>query len=177
LEVEGVRLQRLTSREVTELVTLDGITLDGTRFETPKSEEACISFVRTVNMHLWGLPMLAYRRESVLGMTRLTDTDPRSMSARLVAVYQSPEEAELPLAMYVRHAFWSFPLQRVYVRCPWLPELKPYRDLFLSTGFRQEGLLPKFHLANGARFDVAVLGLLREEFLQWCEAHQPRMLF
>ena len=81
----------------------------------------------------------------------------------------------MPLALFTRHLFWTFPLERLYVQFPLLDETVAYGQLYEQVGFQREGVMKKHQSIAGRRHDVAVYGLLRGDFDRWWAAHDPRM--
>ncbi len=87
-----------------------------------------------------------------------------------------PGEASHPLAIYVRHLFWSQPLHRVYVQFPVAEDATDYIDLLKRAGFVDEGVVTGYALVRGQPSDVAVLGILRREFEAWCLQNEKRLI-
>jgi len=52
----------------------------------------------------------------------------------LLAFFREPEAATLALAMYVRHLFWSFPVQRLYTQFPLVGTGAAYLALYEAAG-------------------------------------------
>jgi RimJ/RimL family protein N-acetyltransferase len=89
--------------------------------------------------------------------------------------FNKPAEAVKPLAVYVRHVFWSSPLHRVYVQLPLLAGATAYIRLLLGSGFQQEGVVRGHAYVDGRPRDVAVIGLLRRDFEAWCRENELRL--
>jgi hypothetical protein len=100
----------------------------------------------------------------------------RHLSAYVVALMRAPRDATPALALYMRHAFWSLPLHRLYTHVPVLPSATPYADTFVATGFKNEGFLKGHISAGDTTADAMVLGLLRDEFALWCAERDPRLV-
>ena len=100
----------------------------------------------------------------------------KNLNAYLVALFSRPADAVLPLALYIRHAFWSYPLHRLYSQLPSLPELLPHREALMAVGFKNEGSLVAHIATADGPVDAVAVGLLRDEFNQWSKQNEPRLV-
>lgn len=121
------------------------------------------------------LPLMILRDQYCGGVATTALANVRTLSASLIALFVDPPGATLPLAMYVRQLFWTFPLRRLYAQVPAMDLTREYVDLLGSVGFVDEGRLVSHAEIGGQAFDVVTLGLLRQDFEDWCAVHQPRL--
>ncbi len=144
-------------------------------FQVPRAESGFRSFVGGLSRRPWALPFACFENRTAAGLCFMNVGQLKHLNAYLVALFLNPSSAALPLALYIRHAFWSFPLHRLYAHVPASAAAQPYVAALLNTGFKQEGVLVA-HIANGdAPADVIVFGLLRDEFGSWCRDNEPRL--
>lgn len=123
----------------------------------------------------WTLPLAAIRGTECIGMATTALPNVKSLSASFTALFVDPAESTLPLAMFIRHLLWNFPLHRLYAHIPAMDLTREYVELLGSVGFVEEGTLQQHLVAAGQRFDVHVLGLLRPDFDAWAAANEPRL--
>ena len=123
----------------------------------------------------WSLTMAIVRDEQCLGMATSGLANLRSLHASVLALFVDPSDAASALALYVRHLFWNFPLRRLHAQVPLMDLTEDYVDLYSRVGFRDEGRLSAHAVIAGKAFDVATLGLLRTDFEDWCDQHEPRL--
>jgi hypothetical protein len=123
----------------------------------------------------YGLPLLILRDGEPFGLATNALGSPRVLNGYLLAFFREPEAATLALAMYVRHLFWSFPVQRLYTQFPLVGTGAAYLALYEAAGFQSEGVLRQHALIAGRPCDVGVLGSLRPEFEQWWSERDGRL--
>ena len=121
--------------------------------------------------------MLCFRGERPAGWVITGLTNLRALNAFLLAVFVDPSESTMALALCIRHLFWNFPLHRLYTQFPLIPAAAGYRELYTRAGFHEEGVMQRHAVVSSQPTDVVVFGLLREEFLTWSAAHEPRLGF
>jgi hypothetical protein len=119
--------------------------------------------------------MLCLRDSKPVGAAALRLRNNRSMNAQLICFFTDPIRAALPLAAYVRHLFWSMPLHRVYSQLPLVGGATAYLRLLTSAGFQDEGVIRGGAVVGRRLRDVAIFGLLREEFETWCRENEKRL--
>jgi hypothetical protein len=123
----------------------------------------------------WTQPMTVVREDAFAGFATTALANVRALHTSIGALFVDPGPATLPLAMYVRHLFWSYPLHRLHTQIPDLDLTREYIALLTSIGFVEEGRLPEHALVGGQVFDVVSLGLLRSDFDRWTQDHEPRL--
>ncbi len=123
----------------------------------------------------WSLPLAIAREEGCMGVAATALANVKALHASLMALFVDPARATLPLAMAIRHLFWSFPLHRLHAQIPAIDLTAEYVELLRSVGFEDEGRLVGHALIAGQPFDMVTLGLLRRDFERWCDAHEPRL--
>jgi hypothetical protein len=119
--------------------------------------------------------MLCLRGSEPIGAAATNRRNHRSMNLRLLCFFAEPARSALPLAAYVRHLFWSLPLHRVYAQLPIVVGATAYVRMLKSAGFQEEGVVRGYAVAGGRPRDLALLGLLREEFETWCRENENRL--
>ena len=144
-------------------------------FQLPLSEAAFRGFVKRIEAEPWSMPMVCRRRERTVAAFVLTLASPKNANAFLLALLQAPADDAIALALYVRHAFWTYPLHRLYVQLADKAALEPYRDAYQAAGFLSEGVLTAHLMDGGEARDAVVLGLLRSDFDSWCREREPRL--
>jgi hypothetical protein len=123
----------------------------------------------------WSLPLAIARGDELAGFATTALPSVQALHASVAALFVDPSTARVPLAMYLRHLFWSFPLRRLHTQLPDLDLTREYVDLLTSVGFVVEGRLRDHATVGGQTFDVVALGLLRPDFEAWCAEHEPRL--
>lgn len=123
----------------------------------------------------WSLPLAIARGDELAGFATTALPSLQALNASVAALFVDPSTGRLPLAMYLRHLFWSFPLRRVHTQLPDMDLTREYIELLTSVGFEVEGRLRAHATVGGQTFDVVALGLLRTDFEAWCAAHEPRL--
>lgn len=99
----------------------------------------------------------------------------KNLNAYLVALFEQAATAEHLLALYIRQAFWAYPLHRLYAQLPSRLEVQPHIDLLMGCGFKREGVLRGHIEVAHKAVDAVVLGLLRDDFDAWCMQNEPRL--
>ena len=110
-------------------------------FAVPRIDKGYRAFVAGMSRMPWAMPYVCLEGGNAAAVCFLNVPQPKHLSAFLVALLARPSEAGLPLALYIRHAFWSYPLHRLFTHVPALPDSEPYRDALLGIGFKREGVL------------------------------------
>ncbi|MEA2682380.1 MAG: hypothetical protein QOK05_708 [Chloroflexota bacterium] len=122
----------------------------------------------------WCNPMVLLQEEQPVGAALIAPADTQHLNGRLVVLAGEPRRCTDALALYIRHAFWSHPIHRLYAIAP--RGYTSHLELLRGCGFVDEGRLLG-HLRVGARMqDLDVLGLLREDFDRWCAQYAPDWL-
>jgi RimJ/RimL family protein N-acetyltransferase len=142
----------------------------------PDTDAELEIFFSRMGMHLWGSYVFAYRNNELVGIIGTSRGDPSSLSVEITSVLIKPDLAKFPLAIFLRRVFWNFPINRIYCYCPLTQNQSIFTELYMSVGFVNEGKLPRYWLEKNQRFDICILGLLREDFLNWCKLFEPRLL-
>ena len=143
--------------------------------DLPGSQEESIAFLQQLEKQPWSMLMVAEQAGNKIGALATGLTNLVSMNTYLLAMFVDPRGATTPVALFTRHLFWTYPLERVYVQFPLLDETAGYAALYESAGFQREGVMKKHQSIAGRRYDVAVFGLLREDFETWWAARDPRL--
>jgi hypothetical protein len=99
----------------------------------------------------------------------------KNLNAYLVFLFEQPATAERLLALYIRQAFWAYPLHRLYAQLPSRLDVQPHIDLLLRSGFKHEGVFRGHIDVADKPVDALVLGMLRDEFDAWCAQSDPRL--
>ena len=170
LELDGYSLRRLGSADLPFVQELYNSGSNRLLIELPEGLEAALAFLQQLEQQPWSLLMVAEHDKTPVGVAATGLTNLVSLNTFLLSMFQKPDQATLPLALYVRHMFWNFPLQRMYVQFPILDETESIATLYESVGFQREGAMRQHQAIGGTRHDVAVYGLLREDFDRfWAE--------
>ena len=144
-------------------------------FELPESDHAFRAFIADLGAKPWSLPFVCLRAAVPIGVCFMSVAQLKNLNAYLVAVFSDPADAAVPLALYIRHAFWSFPLHRLYAHVPALAAAIAHAEALARVGFKHEGVLAAHVPSPDGPQDAIVLGLLREEFNVWCAQNQPAL--
>lgn len=147
---------------------------DGNRslFKLPASEE---EFAVRMDGPGFRRAMLCTRGRKPIGAAATTLRDQRNLNLQLLCFFAEPAGHVRPLAVYVRHLFWSLPLHRIYVQLPLVAGATSYLRLLTGAGFQHEGVVRGHGLVRGRPCDVAVVGLLRGDFEAWCQENESRL--
>ena len=145
-------------------------------FELPATDPMFRAFVGELFTKPWSLPFACFHSSEPVGLCFMNAGQLKNLNAYLVALFSRPAEAALPLALYIRHAFWTFPLHRLYAQLPALPAVVPSIDALIAVGFKREGILVAHIGTPDEPTDAIAVGLLREEFDGWCEQNDPRLV-
>jgi hypothetical protein len=175
LELDGFSLRRLAAPDIPFVLDLHRQGGNRLLVDLPQDGQAAMTFLQELEKQPWQMMMVASSEGKPVGVHANGLTNLVSLNTYVLAMYSDASRATIPLALYTRQIFWAFPLQRMYVQFPLLEETESYRDLYRSAGFREEGIMKKHQAIAGRRHDVAVYGLLREDFDQWWATHDPRL--
>ena len=173
LELDGYAWRRPTRADRAALEELSALGPDAGLFNLPGPGE---EFSRGVGGPGFRMPMLCIHGSRPVGVAAISHLNQRSMNAQLICAFKQPRLASHPLAIYVRHLFWSQPLHRVYVQFPVAGDATDYIDVLKRAGFVDEGVVTGYALVRGQPSDVAVLGILRREFEAWCLQNEKRLI-
>lgn len=174
VELDGDSLRALTADDLPAMVRLREATPHDV-FDVPSSAEGLAGFLDVLARKPWSLPMLCCHQGKPSGLCLMNVGQLKNLNAYLIALFEQPATAERLLALYIRQAFWAYPLHRLYVQLPSRLEVQPHIELLLRSGFRREGVL-RGHIASADKpLDAIVLGLLRDEFDAWCAKNEPSL--
>jgi len=175
IELDGDSLRIPTTDDLPAILRLRDITRREL-FEIPSSAAELAGFLEALAKKTWSLPMLCCHLGLPSGLCLMNLGQLKNLNANLVALFEEPATAQRLLALYVRQAFWAFPLHRLYAQLPISVESHPHIDLLLRTGFKDEGVLVgHIEVADSQPLDAVVLGILRDEFDEWCANNEPRL--
>jgi hypothetical protein len=128
-------------------------------------------FIAAIRAEPWSTPMILLQDGESVAAALIAPADIQHLNGRLVVLARDPRRLVAPLALYLRHAFWSHPLHRLYTIVP--RTATSHAELLRACGFLDEGRLLG-HLRVGARMvDLDVFGLLRGDFDNWCRQNEP----
>lgn len=144
-------------------------------FEVPGSAAELGGFIEGLAKKPWSLPMLCCQDDEPVGLCLMSAGQLKNLNAYLVAVFEEPGTATDALALYIRHAFWTYPLHRLYAQLPSTPAVKAHVALYSGAGFVGEGVLVGHIATPEGPVDAFVLGMLRDEFDAWCASNRPEL--
>jgi hypothetical protein len=122
----------------------------------------------TLQVQPWVTPMLLLQDGKVAGVALVVAADMQNRHGRLVVLSADPRLCATALALYLRHVFWSHPVNRLYTILPaGFPQAPSYINLLTGCGFVKEGRLLGHLQLNGRTLDLDVFGLLRSDFDTW----------
>jgi RimJ/RimL family protein N-acetyltransferase len=174
LELDNFSIRGLRAGDLPAVRSLAESTPAGV-FELPVTDRAFQAFAGGLAKKPWSLPFLCFQDGRPVGMCLMSIAQVKNLNAYLVALFSVPAEATLPLAMYIRHAFWSFPLHRLYAQLPATAAVIPHVNILERAGFQLEGMFAGHVASAEGPQDAIVVGLLRDEFNVWCEQNEPRL--
>jgi RimJ/RimL family protein N-acetyltransferase len=174
LELDTYSLRRLTARDWPIIRHLGDHT-PADFFELPRTEPLFDDFVADLAGKTWSLPLLAFDNGEPIGFCFLSILQVKDLNAYLIALFTEPAKSGKALALYIRHAFWSYPLHRLYTQLPSSAMTAAHIGLLTSGGFEREGVLREHITTDGDPRDAVVLGILRDEFEAWCVETEPRL--
>jgi len=145
-------------------------------FQVPQVEAGYRHFLGRLSKLPWSLPCACFADARLIGLCFMQVGQLRNLSAYLVAAFAEADEAGVALALYVRHAFWTYPLNKLYTHVPDHPASRPYAATLTNSGFQQEGKLVAHVTAGDQAHDALLFGLLRKDFETWSARHEPRLL-
>jgi hypothetical protein len=172
LEIDGFAWQPARTSDAPALEALAAQAMNRVLFGLPPSSEA---FEAAVGGPGFRNAMLCWQDSIPIGAASTGQRNLHSENVRLTCFFAEPAHAALPLAAYVRHLFWRVPFHRVYCQFPLVARGAEYVDLLKACGFREEGIIRGHALIGGNPYDVAVLGVLRDEFDIWCRENETRL--
>jgi hypothetical protein len=172
LELDGFAWRTAGPSDAPALEALAARSTNRVLFSLPASEA---EFAARMGRAGFRTPMLCLRGSKPFGAAATNLRNNRSLNLRLVCFFADPARAALPLAAYVRHLFWSLPLHRVYSQLPVVGGATAYVRLLKRAGFQEEGVVHGHAVIGGRPRDLAVLGVLREEFENWCRENEKRL--
>jgi hypothetical protein len=172
LEIDGFSWRFAGPSDAPSLELLAARSSHRTLFNLPGSER---EFEARVGWPGFRIPMLCLRGSKPVGAAATDRRNHRSLNLRLICFFAEPARAAVPLAAYVRHLFWSLPLHRVYAQLPMVGGATAYVRLLKNAGFQEEGVVRGYAMVGGRPRDLAVLGVLREEFETWCSENEKRL--
>ena len=173
-ELDRSALQPLGPEHHPLMERLNSATPEGIA-ELPAAAERYLEHLKDLRGRPWSLATVCKQDGKESGYCQLSVGQFKNLAAYVVGLFVDPGRAGPVLSLYIRQAFWSHPLHRLYTHVPITPDTTPYRRLYEQAGFIPEGTLIGHALVGGEERDVAVLGLLREDFDAWCQAHDPRL--
>jgi hypothetical protein len=174
LSLNGESIRALTIEDLVAVRRLRDVTPPGL-FALPGSAAELGAFIEGLAKKPWSMPMICSRDGEPVGLCLMSMAQLKNLNAYLVAVFAEPASSTGSLALYIRHAFWSYPLHRLYTQLPVNPFLKPQAELFARAGFMREGVLVKHVAAPDGPIDAESFGLVRVEFDEWCSKHRPEL--
>jgi RimJ/RimL family protein N-acetyltransferase len=174
LDLEGESIRALTIQDIDALRRLRDVT-PAELFALPGSVAELGAFIEGLGKKAWSMPMICSRDGEPVGLCLMSMAQLKNLNAYLVALFAEPASSTVSLALYMRHAFWSYPLHRLYTQLPVTPALRPHAELFARAGFMREGVLVKHVAAPDGPIDAESFGLVRGEFDEWCTRHRPEL--
>jgi len=175
VDLDGFTVQPLEPGHAALVVDLLGCRGNRYVLDFPADADTVAAAITSIAREPWSLPLGAVRDGELVGVATTALANLKSLNAGFTALFVDPPSAKLPLAMMVRHLFWTFPLHRLYAHIPAMDLTQEYVDLLTSVGFINEGRLVDHAVIGGQPFDMVTLGLLRPDFERWCAAHEPRL--
>lgn len=175
VELDGWSLEPFTPDDAPLLVELLGQRGHRYVLDVPADEAVLRTMLTEVARQPWSLPLAAIRDGACAGFATTALPNVRALHASVAALFVDPATSRLPLAMYLRHVLWAFPVHRLHTQIPAMDLTWEYIELLQSVGFVDEGRLVRHAVIGGQEFDVVALGLLRSDFEAWCEAEEPRL--
>jgi hypothetical protein len=174
IEVDGDSIRRLTAADLPALLRLREVT-PRNHFDLPGTPSELAGFLDLLAKKPWSLPMLCCHEAKATGLCLMNLGQLKNLNAYLIALFEQPSTSTRLLALYIRQAFWSYPLHRLYTQLPSTPEMQPHIEMLVRTGFKREGTLERHIEATDKLVDVDVLGLLRSDFDAWCTQNEPKL--
>jgi len=172
LEIDGYAWKRASGPDAVAMEAVAAIGFNRLIFNLPASED---EFSKAVEGGSLRRPMVCRRDNQVIGAAAVTTRNQRSLNLQLVCWFVTPAHATLPLAVYLRHIFWSQVIHRVYAQFPVIDGSEQYAQLLLSVGFREEGVVRGHVLIDQRPHDLRGMAILRAEFDAWCLQEEPRL--
>jgi hypothetical protein len=175
LELDGYTVRRMAAADLPFVLGLQQTGANHLLIDLPSSPEQSVAFLQQLETQPWATLMVAEANGMPMGALATGLTNLTSLNTFVLAMFADPDRGTIPLGLFTRHLFWTYPLQRAYVQFPLLDETAAYADLYASVGFRREGVMKQHQAVAGIRRDVGVFGLLRADFDRWWAKHDPRL--
>ena len=172
LELDGYAWRPVHAEDADELDRLASRGSNRSLFNLPAT---AADFVASMGSRGFELPMLCQHGPSSFGAAFVSLRSNRNLNMMVTCFFATPEVAALALALYVRHLFWSTPFHRVHAQIPLVDGGEAYVALLTGAGLREEGVVHGHVMFGGQPHDLAVLGVLREEFEAWCREKESRL--
>ncbi len=172
LEIDGASWRFATADDAPELNRLADLGSNRVLFSQPGSADG---YAQSIGSAALRMAMICEHDGRPVGAAALTARSNRDRNALLIAMFAAPLRSTLTLAAYVRHVFWMQPLHRLFVQLPIVDGVTDYLALFTAVGFVPEGTVANHALVGEQPRDVAMLGMLRPEFEDWCRKKEPRL--
>jgi hypothetical protein len=172
LEVDGFAWRTAGPLDASALEALAARSGNRALFYLPQS---VAEFAGTVGGPGFRMPMLCLRGSKPIGAAATKQRNQRNLNLHLICFFADPVDAALPLAIYVRHLFWSFPLHRIFCQLPSVSGAAAYVRLLKGVGFQEEGMVRGHAMVGGRPRDLVALAVLRREFEIWCRENEKRL--
>jgi hypothetical protein len=177
VELDGWSIEPFEDDDAPLLVELLGQRGHRYVLDVPIDDAVLRTILGELRRQPWTMPVAFVRDDACAGFGTTALANVRSLNASIGALFVDPDASAIPLAMYVRHLFWTFPLHRLYTQIPDMDLTREYVELLRSVGFAEEGRLTSHAMIGGQTFDMVALGLLRADFERWIDEHEPRLRF
>ena len=155
--------------------TLERLAGSGSNRRLFNLQTSAADFARALDQPDFRQPMICSQGSEAIGAAFFGLRSNRNLNLRLGCFFADLEGAALAVALYVRHLFWGLPLHRIHAQIPLLEGGPAYVSLLKGAGFREEGVVRGHVMFGGRPYDLAVLGVLREEFETWCLENESRI--
>lgn len=172
LELDGFSWRDARSEDAEVLERLAAVGSNRPLFQLPMFTA---EFMRAPSRPGFRQSMLCYHGEKEFGAAAYGMRNMQNLNVRLTCFFTEPARAAAALAIYVRHLFWGMPVHRIHAQLPVVDAGPAYVSLLRAVGFREEGVVRAHALMRGQSCDLAVLGVVREEFEAWCQTNERRL--
>jgi len=172
LELDGYAWRHAQAQDADVLERLAAAGSNRLLFTLPASTA---DFAAAISKPGFRQPMLCYHGTIPFGAAAYSLRNNHNLNLKLTCFFLQPELATLALAVYVRHLFWSLPMHRIHGQLPLVEAGPDYVRLLKAIGFREEGVVRGHVIVGGQPHDLAVMGVLREEFEDWCLTNESRL--
>ena len=112
---------------------------------------------------LWAFPMRWVAGGAMVGVCFTMEPDMENLNVRVACMFLDPYEAEPAVRRYVQLLFMRYPLHRLLAHVPIF--MTDYVEVYQRAGFVMEGVLRDHRWVGGQPQNVALMGLLRQEFI------------